>query len=223
MAKTDKYIAFFDLDLTIISINSGAVLVREAYKTGFLNKFGMLRAIYLTLLYRLRLRKPETIIASMACWLKGVTNDEFSELSKRLVKNYLIPSIRPEILDEIDKHRKNGAEIALLSSALSDICNGIADYLNFDSVISTKMESVDGIMTGKPQGKFCFGKQKSIMLIDYCTKMNYKPEESYYYGDSISDLNVLETVGNPVCIAPDKRLKKIALKRSWRVLEINKL
>jgi len=135
----------------------------------------------------------------------------------------LIPAIRPEIIKEIELHRTHGAEIAILSSALSDICEGIGSYLEVDTVISTHMEFENGILTGKTNGGFCFEEQKRIELDKYCSKKKYNTDEAYYYGDSISDLPPLQSAGNPVCVDPDKRLKRIANKRSWRILDLNSI
>ena len=52
----------------------------------------------------------------------------------------------------------------------------------------------------------------------YCDKNIYSASDAWYYGDSISDLTALKAVGNPVCVNPDKKLKKEALKRVWKIL-----
>jgi phosphoserine phosphatase len=52
----------------------------------------------------------------------------------------------------------------------------------------------------------------------YCKKNNCSPLNSWYYCDSISDLPALEIVGNPVCVNPDRKLKKTAIKRGWKIL-----
>jgi phosphoserine phosphatase len=40
---------------------------------------------------------------------------------------------------------------------------------------------------------------------------------AFYYADSIADLPVFESVGFPVCVTPEKKLEKIALKRRWKI------
>ena len=65
-------------------------------------------------------------------------------------------------------------------------------------------------------GQICFGDEKAVRLISYCETNNFSPELCWYYGDSISDLPALSKVGNPVCINPDNKLKKIAKRRDWK-------
>ena len=75
-----------------------------------------------------------------------------------------------------------------------------------------------GVLTGEPIGKFCFGEEKVFRLIDYCQKNSVDPNNSWYYGDSISDLPVLSAVGIPICVYPDKKLTKAAKQRGWKIL-----
>jgi HAD superfamily hydrolase (TIGR01490 family) len=212
-----SYIAFFDLDKTILSINSGQVLVREAYKGGLMSNKDLLNAIYLSWLYKFHLRDTSLLITGMGKWLKGLTVEEVSDLSENVVNKYLVDAIRPEIYSEIKIHREQNAEIVILSSVMSDICRSLGPHLGIDKFICTNMEAVDGVHTGFPEKSFCFNDEKRVRLIEYCKIMNYNLGDVYYYGDSVSDIPALEVVGHPVCVVPDKRLKRVANKNGWRI------
>ena len=129
LETTKNYIAFFDLDRTIIYKNSGAVLVRQAYKNGFLNTRSLLNAIYQAYLYKFNLRNTDLIISKMGTWVKGFPVDSLNRLSEAIVKNYLLQTIRPEIFKEIRFHKEQNAEVVLLSSAISSVCNPIGAHL----------------------------------------------------------------------------------------------
>jgi putative phosphoserine phosphatase/1-acylglycerol-3-phosphate O-acyltransferase len=215
--KTWNYIAFFDLDKTALSINSGPFLVREAFKGGFMSAGDLLKAIYLSWLYKLNLRETTLILSGMGKWLKGKTAEEFNILAEHVVSKHIIIAIRPEIVSEISFHRKHNAEIVILSSGMKEICRLIGSHLGVDNCICTTMEMADGVYTGFPENKYCFDDEKRVRLIEYCEVSNYKLSEAWYYGDSISDLAALEVVGHPVCVSPDKKLAIIARERGWRV------
>ena len=215
--KPKSYIVFLDVDKTILSINSGAVLVKLAFKDKLLTKHELIKAYYYSVLYKLNIRKPEVIIASLGSWLKGISTSDIKLLCKRIVDEYLIDSIRPNIRKELETHRQNGAELVILSSAINEMCQPLGQYLGIDHQICTNMEIKDDILTGSPIGKYCFDEEKKVRLLHYCTENNYKLNQAYYYGDSISDLPALEAVGNPVCICPDKRLRKIAIRKGWQI------
>lgn len=213
-----SYIAFFDLDRTILKLNSGSVLVREAYKNGFMSTSDLLNAIYLSWLYKLHLRETALIISGMGKWLKGLTVNEVNALSEQIVTNHLLDAVRPELVSEIKFHKANNAEVVILSSVIFQICNSLSSHLGVDNQICTTMEVLDGVFTGLPSGKFCFDDEKRVRLIGYCKDNHYDPGESYYYGDSIADFPALEVVGHPVCVFPDKKLEAIARKRGWRII-----
>jgi putative phosphoserine phosphatase/1-acylglycerol-3-phosphate O-acyltransferase len=216
--KTKEYVAFFDLDNTLLNVNSGSILVREAYKRGLMNTFDLLNAIYLSWLYKFNLRETSLIVSGMGRWLKGKTLDELNALSEHAVNNHLVDAIRPEIYSEIKFHRGNNAEIVILSSAIIQICKPLGSYIGADNIICSVMEVLDGVFTGSAENKFCFEDEKRIRLIQYCEMRNYNLSEAFYYGDSISDLSALEVVGHPVCVQPDRKLSRISQEKGWRIL-----
>ena len=106
----------------------------------------------------------------------------------------------------------------ILSSALTTICRQMAENLNIDDIICSGLEVKNGYMTGRPLGHLCFGEEKAVRLKRYCEIFNFSLSEAWYYGDSISDLHALSVVGNPVCVNPDKKLKKAAKRRGWKIV-----
>jgi HAD superfamily hydrolase (TIGR01490 family) len=140
------------------------------------------------------------------------------ELCSELSREVLLPSVYKEAVGEIEFHKTNNAKIVILSSALTTVCQEMAKHLNIDDIICSELEVKNGCLTGRPLGHLCFGEEKAVRLHGYCAKNNSSPSDAWYYGDSISDLPVLKAVGNPVCVNPDKKLRKTALKRDWKIL-----
>jgi len=212
-----SYIAFFDLDHTLIMANSGILLIREAREMGLMTSMDLARALWLSFLYRLSLRNTEKIIFGMLQWLEGVPIRKVNELSTEVFLKNMAGAIPDEARKEIIRHQeKNGAAV-ILSSALCPVCKAVAGYLNMDDIICTRIETTDGVCTGRPSGRLCFGKEKVARLREYCEKNNSRVEDAWYYGDSISDLPVLQIVGNPVCVNPDKKLLKVAQEINWKI------
>jgi HAD superfamily hydrolase (TIGR01490 family) len=212
------YIAFFDLDQTVINTNSGKVLIQYSYKQGLITIFDIIRGAYISFLYRFDLRDTLKIINSLVGWLKGVPEAALLDLTARMFSDRLLQAIRPEIREEIKYHKINGGKVVLLSSAILPVCRQVADYLEMDDIICSVLEVKDGIYTGFPAGTLCFGKEKVTRLTEYCKNKNINPVNAWYYGDSIDDLPVMSSVGTPVCVCPDKKLLKEASKRGWKVL-----
>ena len=213
-----KYVAFFDLDKTIIPFDSGSKLAWNAYKNGVMRTRDLFEGLFLALLYKMDLKDNLQIVEDMVAWLKGVSEHRIEDLSNQLVKKRLLGSIRPMIIKEIERHRKLGAEIVLLSAALPYICKPMAKHLKIKRVISSHLEVIAGKFTGKPLGHLCFGIEKKHKAIDFCKQHNFDISEAYYYGDSFSDSDVLESVGNPICVVPEKKLLKRAMQRKWTIM-----
>jgi HAD superfamily hydrolase (TIGR01490 family) len=210
-----RYIAFFDLDNTILKINSGEALLRRAYKNGLLSIWKLINAYYLAILYKLNIMDPSTIIEKLSGWLAKSPVKDIEILCNEIVEKDLIPAIRPEIINEIKMHKEQGANLVILSSAIASICFRLAKHLEMHSVICSELEVVNQEYTGQPIGKFCFRDEKLDRLKQYLHDNNYAYEDSYYYADSIDDLTVLQSVGHPICVNPDKSLEKIARERNW--------
>jgi HAD superfamily hydrolase (TIGR01490 family) len=189
-----EYVAFFDVDGTIIGANSGKSLVFQAYKKRMMSRFDLIRAINLSFLYKYNLREEIKIINSMVSWVKGLPEKTILEISSEVASTILIPSIFSEVKAELEYHRSKKAKVVILSSALRPVCMALADHLGFDDILSSELEVKDGYYTGRPIGYLCFGEEKAIRLKKYCEINNTAPEKAWFYGDTIPDLNALSIV-----------------------------
>jgi HAD superfamily hydrolase (TIGR01490 family) len=211
------YVAFFDLDKTLTGTNSGYALVRTAYDNGLLRKMDLLGPLIMLILYKAGIRPADSIITALGKKLKGTDYNEFEDLAGQAAANYLYGSVFPSALGELSKHKKGNAMTVILSSAVEGICNPVARYLSIDHVICTMMETNNGKLTGDSAGSYCYGKEKNLRLTSYCRENGFDPAKAFYYADSFSDIEALEAVGNPVCVNPDRRLKKHAEKNGWEI------
>jgi HAD superfamily hydrolase (TIGR01490 family) len=213
------YTVFIDLDRTIINNVSGKVLAVNAIRKGYVKLPELIKILFSYLLYKFRLTDPQNMAEKMIRWTRGMPETIFNELCNESVENTLFPSIYKQALNEIESHRRNNARIILLSASIEQICKRIASGIGIDDVISTSLEVKEGYLTGRAVDTLCFGDVKTARLRDYCSFNSINISESWYYGDSISDLPVFLAIGSPVCINPDRRLKKTALKRGWMILK----
>jgi putative phosphoserine phosphatase/1-acylglycerol-3-phosphate O-acyltransferase len=211
-----NYIAFFDLDQTITKSISGKALARGAYRKGLMTRYDLAKAIFLSLVFRLKLKDPLKIIDDMVSWVEGISEKTMVDLCSEVFRKFLLPSVYDEARSEIEFHKGKNAKVVILSSAITPVCQDMAKNLGFDDIICSDLEVKNGYLTGRPRGHICFGEEKAIRLKEYCEKNNSSPSDAWYYGDSISDLPALNSVGNPICVNPDHKLKKTAIKRGWK-------
>jgi HAD superfamily hydrolase (TIGR01490 family) len=217
--ETEKfsYFAFFDLDRTLTGTVSGTALAKRAWKKGLMSPLNLLRALSLSAGYKLGIKDPEKAVYKMTQWVKGVTEEQMKILCAEVFNDIILPSFYTEAGEEIKMHKNRNAKTVILSSSLSPICNEAASYLGMDDIICSGLEVSDGILTGRPAGRLCFGGEKLIRLKDYCEKYNTDPLNCWYYADALADLPVLQIVGFPVCVNPDKKLNAIAREKGWKI------
>lgn len=216
MKKFD-YIAFFDLDDTLLTTFSGGKFYKFMFENKKISIFYMLRLLPMPILHKLGLLNLEKTSIKLANSFKDKHMDELVSLTYKWFhldgKNYL----RKSMIDEIEKHKRNNGKTVMLSASPKTICYPIYKYLKLDDYICTGLEVINGIFTGKIT-QYCYGETKAEMAEDYCKIKNYDLSKSFFYTDSISDLPLLEKVENPICVAPDKELTEIAQEKNWVII-----
>jgi len=213
-----SYLAAFDLDKTLLSINSSRLVVQEARKQKFMRSSHYNQAIYYSILYKFDLKDPVTIVRNMMQWINGLNEQEFDKLLNQYCIEPIIKSIRPVMHDLIRHHREEGGKVILLSSAMTYICHPVAEAAGMDDVVCSRLEVVDGHFTGNTLGPLVFGPEKRVRMLAYCREHGFVPAEAWYYGDAFTDHHVMEAVGHPVCVQPEIRLRSRARKKGWKIM-----
>jgi len=212
------YVAFYDLDHTILVDNSATHLINEARKRGMMSSKHFRHAVWLSILYKLNIGDPTKMITRMLSWLKGLDEKEITRLCLDVFTGHMIDKIRPEIKESIADHKSRNGAVVLLSSASEPICKPVTEHLDMDDLVCSQLEARDGFLTGRTRGKLVYAREKATRLISYCKTHGFNRKTAYYYGDSFTDKFVMKEVGNPVAVDPDKRLLKIALENSWPIM-----
>jgi HAD superfamily hydrolase (TIGR01490 family) len=212
------YIAFYDLDHTILEDNSATHLVHVARERGIMREKHFRHAVWLSILYKLGIGNSTKMIVRMLSWIRGLKVSEVEDLCEEIFTDMIVPRIRPKILETIRQHRENGGAVVLLSSATEPVCKPVVRHLELDDLICSILESMDGLLTGKTVGKLVYEREKKVRLLEYCREKGHDPQQAYYYGDSFTDRFVMEAVGHPVAVDPDRRLLRIAQRRNWDIL-----
>ena len=136
----------------------------------------LIKALWLSLLYKFSLMDSEKIIAGMLKWLTGVPEKRVNDLSSEVFLKKHYQKITDEARIEIMWHQDRNAATVILSSALYPVCQAVAGHLNIDDVICTSSKLSTAYVPAKPAGKPCFGKEKATRLKEYCEKNNSKVE-----------------------------------------------
>lgn len=214
------YVAFFDLDKTLLDKYSPQLYYKYEIKYGKFTWWKYYRMGLFTLFYKLgfAIKDMEKMMRDTAMQYAGQSAEEAFGFAKQWFEEDGKYHIRESMKKEIEYHRSRNAYLVIISASPDSIVMPVAEYLNFDDAICTRTIIKDGIITGE-MGIYMYEENKVKEAEKLCKDHNFDLKDAYFYSDSISDLPLLEEVGNPVCVAPDFRLKRIAKKRNWRIIK----
>ena len=212
--------AFFDLDRTLLRRSSTLALAGSFREYGVIGHVDLAKAAFWQLLFVARGAGPETVRKAAEdglMLLKGFTPEQMRELVAGAMEKVLRPLVYVEPMRLLEQHRERGEPAYIVSAALQEVVDALADDLGFDGALGTICEVEDGVYTGRSI-RSLHGEHKAIALADLAEREGFDLAVSTAYSDSHTDLPFLEAVGNPVAVNPDRELARIAAERGWEVL-----
>lgn len=213
-------LALFDLDKTILSVNSGTLWVRREVALGHLSKRTALRAAAWLARYHFGFASAEAMVEEAVTHISGTSAHELKRRTEQFFVEEVRGRYRPGALEAIERHRAEGGRLVMLTSSTHYLAELVGEALRFDRVLANTLE-VDpaGIHTGKVTGGVCFGAGKLPHARREGELQGVGLNEMVFYTDSFSDLPVLEAVGVPVAVNPDVRLRRVAAQRGWQTVD----
>ncbi len=213
--------AFFDLDKTVIATSSVMALGGRFYREGLISKGTIMRGIYAQIVYLLLGaddEKMERMREAMLGLTKGWDQARVSEIVRETLEQVITPVIYAEALDLIEEHKRAGRKTVIISSSPIETVEAIGEHLGVDDVIATRARlDEDGKYTGELEF-YAYGPHKAEAIREMAVREGIDLARSYAYSDSITDLPMLDLVGNPVAVNPDRELARVARDRDWETI-----
>jgi len=210
-------IDFFDVDHTITRRSSGARFVSLAIRRGILPRRVLLVLPWYSFTYRLGLLRLKDYKDGFP-YLRGIPRSVLEQIARESFETRLRGDIYPEAVKIIEERRKLGRRVTLASSSLDFIVHPLAGFLGIDTVLATALEFLGEECTGRVAGIPMLGQEKRERVLRFISESGEDPKECAFYSDSIFDVPLLESVGLPVAVNPDLRLRRVARSRGWRIL-----
>jgi HAD superfamily hydrolase (TIGR01490 family) len=212
--------AFFDLDKTVIAKASMAAFGRQLYDEGLISRSTILRGLWAHLLY-LHLGASERRLAriqdSVLVLTKGWSQARVNQIVAETLQVVVEPITYAEALELMADHRRAGRRVYLVSASPSEIVEPLARYLGVDRAIASRARIDDaGCYTGELD-VYAYGPYKAELIRKVAERDGVDLARSYAYSDSYTDLPMLEAVGHPVAVNPDRVLRRAAGRRGWPV------
>ena len=209
--------AFFDFDGTIIYGYSAMTFIREQVKRGDVSakEFAELAAAMTS--FGLGSIGFSSMMVVTSQLLRGMTEASYMEFAQELHEKYIARLIYPESRALIEAHKRKGHTVAIISSALPYQVRPAADNLGIDNLLCTHLEVVDGKFTGSVVRPTCFGPGKVAAAEQLSVDYGVDLDQTFFYSDSHDDLELLERVGNPRALNPNRKLTGIAERNGWPI------
>jgi HAD superfamily hydrolase (TIGR01490 family) len=212
--------AFFDLDKTVIARASMVAFGRPLYREGLISRWILLRALYGQLVY-LYVGADQERIHRMRDSVLALTKGWHQDHVRQVVRETLLEVVEPIVYDEavelIRAHQAEGRRVFIVSASPEEIVEPLAEYLGADGVIATRSRiDEEGRYTGEVDF-YSYGPFKAEAIRAVADEQGVDLAGSFAYSDSATDLPMLEVVGHPVAVNPDRELARAAREREWEV------
>ena len=221
VSEVGRPAAFFDLDKTIIAKSSTLAFGRPFYQSGLLNRRAVLRSAYAQFVFALagadedQMDRMRDYITAMCT---GWDVAQIREIVNETLHDIIDPIVYDEAVERIQQHKSAGQDVVIVSSSGEEVVGPIGAMVGADYVLATRMVvSDDGKYTGEIE-RYVYGPEKAEAVRELAAERGYDLAASYAYSDSITDLPLLEEVGHPTAVNPDRALRKIAVERGWPIL-----
>ncbi|MEQ3550984.1 HAD-IB family hydrolase [Pseudonocardia nematodicida] len=211
---------FLDLDNTIIAGSSALAFARPFARHGLIDRATVVRGAWAQLLLVLSgadASTMDTLRRRMTLLCQGWEVDRVRAIVAETLQEVIGPLVYPEAVRLIARHREQGAGIILLSASGHEVVEPIAELIGADRFRATTMSIRDGRYAGDI-AFYCYGEGKAEAAREIAAETGLDLDRCAAYSDSITDLPLLEAVGLPAVVNPDRELRVVARERGWPVL-----
>ena len=235
MVTAQRTAAFFDLDKTVIAKSSTLAFSKPFFDQGLLNRRAVLKSSYAQFLFLMsgadhdQMDRMRSYVTSMCA---GWDVEQVKAIVNETLHDIVDPLVFAEAAELIADHRHCGRDVVIVSASGEEIVAPIAHALGAvrltrERVVIGTLEymSPERVLNGKYTGEvafYCYGEAKAAAVRELAVHEGYPLEHCYAYSDSITDLPMLEAVGNPSVVNPDRALRKEAAARGWPVLTFSR-
>ena len=211
--------AFFDLDKTVIAKSSTLAFSKPFFDQGLINRRAVLKSTYAQFLFLMsgadhdQMDRMRSYVTNMCA---GWDVEQIKSIVGETLHDIVDPLVFAEAANLIADHKLCGRDVVVVSASGEEIVAPIARALGATHAMATRMVVEDGKYTGEV-AFYCYGEGKVQAIRELAAREGYALEHCYAYSDSITDLPMLEAVGHPTVVNPDRALRKESAARGWPV------
>ena len=217
-----RNLAIFDLDNTILNGDSDYSWINFLIEKRLVDKdeYERKNKYFYDQYYQGKLNYDEWAEFALMT-IKGKKPEEIEDILSKFLSEIIEPMINIYALKLLHDHTHNNDIMLLASATNSVIVEPIAKRLGFKNIVSTEVEIIDEIYTGKVLGIPALSEGKLIKVKEWMLQNSIESfDNTSFYSDSINDLPLLAAVSKPVAVNPDDMLREECRKRSWEIIDL---
>jgi HAD superfamily hydrolase (TIGR01490 family) len=224
--RTDRGLALFDLDHTLIPIDSDVMWAEHLVKLGVVDSaWHSKRNDYFYEQYKQGTLDIDEFLTFQLAPLGAHSRSTLESWRTEFLQTQVMPNLLSAAKDLVAKHQAAGDLVAIVTATNEFITRPIADAFGVDHLIATLVETkTDGEFTGRHAGLPSFREGKIVRVAQWlaeqedCLLQDFAT--STFYSDSLNDLPLLAQVTHPVATNPDPTLLAHAQAQGWPVLRL---
>ncbi len=147
----------------------------------------------------------------------GLDAQQVREWHQVHFERMLKPRLFADAVAQVRWHQSQGHRVVLVTGGAEFAVAPLADWLNAD-LLAAQLEERNGKFTGRLVGEVLIGEGRANAVRAYAERNGVDLRESYAYGDNISDAFLLQCVGHPVAVNPDRQLRQLAKRMGWKIV-----
>lgn len=214
--------AFFDVDNTMMRGASLYAVARKMYQ----HRAFTLREVLWFAVHQMRfVTRGESLgdihaIRDRALLLAaGFSVSDMVALGDEIYDEFIESKIWPGTRAIADQHMHAGRQVWLVTATPLEVAKVMARRLGLSGALGTSVEHIGGVYTGRLVGEILHGTAKAAAVEELALNQGLVLAQCWGYSDSANDIPLLEVVGHPVAINPDRTLRRYARERDWPIYD----
>lgn len=210
--------ALFDMDRTLVRHNTASLFTRYRRDCGEANLWDSLRVAMWVTQYTLGMANAEAVAKKALAVYRGTSESDMTRRCTEWFPHYVRQHVSEEARRVVREHAARGDALAIVTGSTRYAAGPLGEELGIEQLVCSELAvDEEGCFTGDVLFPLCLGAGKLERTVRFleCTGVSF--DDTSFYSDSITDLPLLEAVGEPVVVNPDFRLARVAKARGWPI------
>jgi HAD superfamily hydrolase (TIGR01490 family) len=210
-------IAVFDMDRTLVREDTAGLFIRYEYEQGRATRVAVARVMWWRFMYKFGMMNVDAVARKALRWYRGRDEAALRRDIAVWYPDWVCPQISDSAREAVKRHQDAGDLVVIATGSPRYSTEPVAAELGIEHLITTELEVVDGVLTGRVHMPLCYGAGKLQRVSQFLAERGAEAADIVFYSDSITDLPLLTAARTPVVVNPDPKLRLHAERLGWRI------